>query len=329
MTDISLDELDFQIIHALQLDPRIRWTALSGVLAVDAHTLARRWQRLVDGGAVWLSALDGVTQFGTPAMIEIDSYPGQIIRAAQALAELPGVASIELASGASDLFVTVFAKDEEALVDFLLVQVGTIPEIRGVRSHLIGAIYKEGSAWNVQALSPEQITRMPAPKGARQASAKRIDPVLAAAIRDALQQDVRMPVAELGERVGVSGQRAADALARLRELGLLQLRTDMSERFNPFPAVNWLFLQVPTPSLDAALARFATAPSVQFAASSTGASNMILAISARDRTGLLDAEAALTRLVPELRVVNRITMLRLFRHLGREVNGFETNAPHS
>ncbi|GAA1605524.1 Lrp/AsnC family transcriptional regulator [Leucobacter chromiireducens] len=323
MTDISLDELDFQIIHALQIDPRVRWNALSGVLGVDAHTLARRWQRLVDGGAVWLSAMQGIKRLDALALIEVDSFPGQVIAAAQAIAELPGVASIELATGACDLFITLFARDEDALARFLLEEIGTIPEIRAVRSHLVSDVAKEGSDWTIQALSAAQCARIPAPRPAREASAKRIDPALATAIREALQNDVRMPVTELGARVGVSGQRAADALARLRQQGQLQLRADMSERFNPYPAVNWLFLQLPAPRLADALEAFVSVPAVQFAASSTGPANAIVAIGARDRRGLVTAEIALSQLVPELAVTNRMTMLRLYRHLGREVNGFE------
>ncbi|WP_164512887.1 Lrp/AsnC family transcriptional regulator [Leucobacter chromiireducens] len=323
MSDISLDELDFQIIHALQVDPRVRWNALSAVLGVDAHTLARRWQRLVDGGAVWLSAMQGSRGLDALALIEVDSFPGQVLAAARSIAELPGVGSIELATGACDLFVTLFARDEDALARFLLEEIGAIPEVRAVRSHLVSRVYKEGSEWTIQALSAAQVSRIPAPRAAREASAKRIDPALAAAIRDTLHTDVRMPVAELGARVGVSGQRAADALARLREQGHLQLRADMSERFNPYPAVNWLFLQLPAPSLAAALERFVSVPAVQFAASSTGPANVIVAIGARDRRGLLAAEVELAQLVPGLEVKNRMTMLRLYRHLGREVNGFE------
>lgn len=323
MSDIAIDELDLQIIHALQVDPRVRWNALAEVLGVDAHTLARRWQRLVDGGVVWLSAMEGLQRREALALIEVDSFPGQVVAAARAISALPGVASIELATGACDLFVTLFAQDEDALARFLLDEIGEIPEIRAVRSHLVSEVAKEGSDWTIQALSAAQVARIPAPRAAREASAKRIDPLLATAIREALQSDARMSAAELGARVGVSGQRAADALARLREQGRLQLRADMSERFNPYPAVNWLFLQVPAQRLATALDRLVSVPSVQFAASSTGPANLIVAIGARDRRGLLDAEIALTRLVPELDVQNRMTMLRLYRHLGREVNGFD------
>lgn len=323
MPDLQLDDLDFNIIHALQVDPRVRWTTLAGVLCVDAHTLARRWQRIEDGGAAWLTALQGIKQLDAMALIEVDSFPGQVLTAASAISELPGVASIELATGACDLFVTLFSQNEDELALFLLEQIGEIPEIRAVRAHLVSQVVREGSDWSIQSLSDAQVQQIPVPRPPRAGSAKRIEATLAVAIRDALQADVRMPVAELGMRVGISSQRAADSLARLRQTGELQLRADMSERFTPYPAVNWLFLQLPAPQVAEALKKIISVKAVQFAATSTGPANVIIAIGARDRQGLLTAEIGLARLVPEMQVANRMTMLRLYRHLGREVNGFE------
>lgn len=322
MSEIQLDDLDFQIIHALQIDPRVRWTALSGVLGVDPHTLARRWQRIEDGGAAWLTALHGVKQLDAMALIEVDSFPGQVLAAASAISALPGVASIELATGACDLFVTLFAQSEDALAEFLLEQIGEISEIRAVRAHLVSQVMREGSEWTIQALTDAQVMQIPTPRPPREGSAKRIDATTQNRICEALQTDVRMSVGELGERVGISAQRASDALARLRQTGRLQLRADMSERFTPYPAVNWLFLQLPAPRVANALDKIISVKAVQFAAVSTGPANVILAMGARDRAGLLTAEIALAQLVPEFEVKNRMTMLRLYRHLGREVNGF-------
>lgn len=329
MPELTLDELDFQIIHGLQIDPRVRWVALADVLGVDAHTLARRWERIEAGGAAWLTALHGVKQLDALALIEVDSFPGQVLRAAEAIAALPGVASIELSTGACDLFVTLFAENDDALAGFLLEQIGEIPEIRGVRAHLVSQVVREGSEWTVQALSEAQARRIPAPRPPRAGAAKHVDPRLAIALRETLQDDVRMPVGELGRRVGISAQRAADSLARLRQQGLLQLRADMSERFTPYPAVNWLFLQLPAPRVASALEKIISVKAIQFAAVSTGPANVILAMGARDRPGLLSAEIGLAQLVPEMEVKSRMTMLRLYRHLGREVNGFGSVRPGS
>ncbi|RZT64514.1 AsnC family transcriptional regulator [Leucobacter luti] len=323
MTEITLDALDFQIIHALQIEPRVRWTALAAVLGADAHTLARRWQRIEEGGAAWFTAMQGVSQLDAMALIEVDSHPGQVLDAARAIAALPGVASIELATGACDLFVTLLAEDEDELAAFLLERISEVPQVRGVRSHLISQVAREGSDWTLQVLSDAQVRSIPPIRPPRAGAAKRVDPRLALAIRQALQTNVRMPVGELGERVGVSAQRAADALARLRLDGLLQLRTDMSERFTLYPAVNWLFLQLPAPRVAGALDKVITLNAVQFAAVSTGPANVILAVGAKNRIGLLAAEISVSQLIPEAEVKDRMTMLRLYKHLGREVNGFE------
>lgn len=326
MPDIDLDELDFQIINALQIDPRVRWSALADILQVDAHTLSRRWQRIETGGAAWLSALTGVAQVRAIALLEIDSRPGQVLRSADAIAALPLVASIELATGACDLFVTLFARDEDELAHYLLERVGSIPEVAGMRAHLLSKIARVGSDWHLNVLSSAQIARIPQVRRPRPGSAKLIHPELADSIRAALQEDVRMPYGELGEKVGISSQRAADTVARLRHEGHLQLRADMSERFTLYPAVNWLFLQLPAARVEGAMEKIRSMQHVQFAAVSTGPANVILAITAKDRAGLLATEISVIEMMPEAEVKDRMTMLRLYKHLGREVNGFEKGA---
>lgn len=326
MPDYDLDSLDFQIINALQIEPRVRWSALASVLKVDAHTLSRRWHHIESSGAAWLSALTGVAQMRAIALLEVDSKPGQALKSAHAIAGLPAVASIELATGACDLFITLLARDEDELAQHLLEKIGAIPEVIGMRSHLLSKIERVGSDWHLQVLSATQIQRIPEVRRPRPGAAKRIDPELAESIRVALHENVRMPYGELGDRVGISAQRAADTIARLRHEGLLQLRADMSERFTLYPAVNWLFLQLPAARVQHAMERVRSMQQVQFAAVSTGPANVILAITAKDRAGLLAAEISVTEVMPEAEVKDRMTMLRLYKHLGRGVNGFEGGA---
>ncbi|MFC7564574.1 AsnC family transcriptional regulator [Actinomadura namibiensis] len=54
-----MDELDLALVNALQLDPRAPWSRLSGPLGVDAATLSRRWSRLTESGAAWVTCVAG------------------------------------------------------------------------------------------------------------------------------------------------------------------------------------------------------------------------------------------------------------------------------
>nr|WP_255221454.1 AsnC family protein [Rhodococcus wratislaviensis] len=51
-----LDEIDYQIAHALQIAPRAPWGAVSEALQVSPVTASRRWDRLVQDGVAWVIA---------------------------------------------------------------------------------------------------------------------------------------------------------------------------------------------------------------------------------------------------------------------------------
>lgn len=55
----GLDALDQALVHALQIAPRAGWSVIAPVLGVDAATLRRRWQRLQDAGAAWVTCHPG------------------------------------------------------------------------------------------------------------------------------------------------------------------------------------------------------------------------------------------------------------------------------
>ncbi|MFJ5195310.1 AsnC family protein [Streptomyces sp. NPDC088394] len=51
----ALDDVDQALVHALQIAPRAGWNEIGAVLGLDAVTVARRWHRLTDAGAAWIS----------------------------------------------------------------------------------------------------------------------------------------------------------------------------------------------------------------------------------------------------------------------------------
>ncbi|MCK0520443.1 AsnC family protein [Williamsia sp. DF01-3] len=54
------DDIDDQIVHALQVAPRAPWGAVGDVLGISAATASRRWDRLVENGLAWIVTYPGV-----------------------------------------------------------------------------------------------------------------------------------------------------------------------------------------------------------------------------------------------------------------------------
>jgi len=46
MESVVLSEIDLQLLHALQINPRAPWNIIGLVLGVSPATAARRWERL-------------------------------------------------------------------------------------------------------------------------------------------------------------------------------------------------------------------------------------------------------------------------------------------
>lgn len=320
MQDTSLDDLDLHLIHALQIEPRVSWAALSGILAVDAVTLARRWDRIRDAGLAWTSTIQGVTSGSNDsvsALVEFVCEPGRVLEAADVAAADPEIFSIDLTAGQRDVLATLVAADDATLADYALERLGAIPGVRSVRTHLVHEVLRLGSDWSVQSLSPAQQARIPAPRPPRRGSAKHIDPALAKALRQRLGFDARASYTDLGRELGLSPQRVADAIARLRIDGDLVFRTDVAAPYSNWPLAAWFFIQAPASTLGSARDALAGMAQVQYATITSGPANLIVAASARTRPEVLQIEADLEHRLPRSRIADRSMVLRVHKHLGR------------
>lgn len=317
MKTSALDSHDLQLIHALQIEPRVAWSALQPALEMSSVTLARRWQRITSKGIAWQSALISSLEQG--AIVELSCIPGATMKTAEEAAEDPRVQSIDITTGGRDLVLTFAAADAEELADYAIERFGRYDGVRAVHTHVLADVFRLGSQWTVRALAAEQISAIPTQRPPRAGSAKAVPPEIAHGLRDALEQDVRMGFVELGARTGISAQRAADYVARLRGNGSLVLRTDVAGPFSTWPVVSWYFIQAPPQTLLGAEASLAQLPEVQFAASATGQHNLIVALSARSLSELAHRETALECAFPGARIADRSLVLRMHKHLGHRI----------
>ena len=95
---ITMDEIDRQIVHALQIAPRAPWNLVGSAVGIDRATAARRWQRLHEAGAAWISCYP-LQGGGDSFLVELTCEPGMSVEVAATLARDCNVASVNVKAG--------------------------------------------------------------------------------------------------------------------------------------------------------------------------------------------------------------------------------------
>ncbi|MFG3255896.1 Lrp/AsnC family transcriptional regulator [Streptomyces sp. NPDC048172] len=315
----DLDELDLQLLHALQIQPRAPWSLLGQVLGVDPVTVARRWQRMRDAGTAWVDGYLSIGHEGAVrAHVEIITDGARLAEVSGVLAEDAEIMSLKQTSGSRDLIAIVIARDLGRLVDYVSERVSRIPGVRTTRIHVITAAPWEGSMWRLRALTPQQRARLQPPPPERPAVLASLTPV-DQRIAVAIGQDGRMPLTELASAVGTSVATARRRLQLLTASRQLSLRCTVARPLSGSPVAAVYFASVPAEHLEAAAQALRTLPELRLCTITAGPYNLVLDVWLR---ALHDVHALETHIGRELhglslRIDERAVVLRTIKHVGR------------
>lgn len=315
MQDYEPDDVDFGLMHALQIEPRAPWKALAPILAVDPVTLSRRYQRLRETGLIWITGYDAGIP-GRGALIEIECAPGQSVGTAKAMAEDPVVSGIDFTAGGRDLLLTLMTQDAADTSQYLLHRLGDYPAIRRARTHLITEVLFEAGNWRLRTLSAEQAAQVPGARPPRPRAARTVSPELKRVIHHELGIDGRAPTTAIAERAGVSNQRITDAIATMRRDGSLRLRTDIARAYSEWPIYAWYFMQVPAPLVERLRTSLGRIDEVRLAVLVASEYNLIMAVWLRTLNDVHRFELLLEKLLPGTRVADRSVVMQIGKHLG-------------
>ena len=148
-SECEMDDLDLQILDALQVDGRTPFTQIAKKVGVAESTIRSRYASLVDQGVVQTIAVIDPFSLGynAPALIGISTEPGKINSVAKTLEQLPEVSYLVLTLGGFDLMVEVFCRDRDHLTELITNQIQSIPGIRVTETLVIGKIFKLSFFW--------------------------------------------------------------------------------------------------------------------------------------------------------------------------------------
>jgi Lrp/AsnC family transcriptional regulator, regulator for asnA, asnC and gidA len=148
---VSLDDTDKAIIAELQQDGRIAYADLAPRIGLSPAATRQRVQRLLDAGVVNVVGVTDPLALGYPAMamlgIQVD---GDVVRIADAVAEIEGVIYVVLSSGSFDLLVEVIMEDTGTLLGIINDRIKTIDGVRRVESFVYFGIHTHRFGWGVR-----------------------------------------------------------------------------------------------------------------------------------------------------------------------------------
>ncbi|MFB7630753.1 Lrp/AsnC family transcriptional regulator [Streptomyces sp. NPDC056149] len=283
------DDLDRQLIQALQTDGRAPFSRIAAVLGVSDQTIARRYTRHRGSGAFRVLGLAEPRALGEVEwMVRVQCAPDAALPVAEALARRSDTSWVSLMSGGTEIAAVCRASSSEHSDALLLQKLPRTPSVVGVTAHCLlhefyggpqSAVSKSG------ALTGEEVARLSPPPP------RPLDGpvVLSDADRrlfEALGRDGRAPLAELAAVTGWSPTTVRRRLESLRSDGVLYYDVDYAQHEYGYGVMVALWLSVAPAELAATGEALAAHPEVAFAGATTGPHNLFASILCRD-TGAL------------------------------------------
>ncbi|OMI38749.1 Lrp/AsnC family transcriptional regulator [Streptomyces sparsogenes] len=320
VTHEAHDDLDRQLVQALQLDGRAPFSRIADVLGVSDQTVARRYTRLRTAGTIRVLGLTDPVALGEVVwLVRVQCAPDAAVSVAEALARRPDTSWVSLLSGGTEIAAITRAASGEDSDALLLRKLPRTPRVVGVAAHCMLHEYfggPEGLVSKSGMLTPRQIERLthpvsprpPGPPVALDEGDRRLLGVLA--------RDGRAGLAELVAATGWSQSTVRRRLAELRSDGTLYFDVDYHPRLFGHGSTAVLWLSVPPAELAAAGEAVAAHPEVAFACATTGPHNLLAIVVCRDVRGLYDYLTTRVAALPGVRGMETSPTIRRIKGPG-------------
>ncbi len=288
MDSLVADELDLQLLHALQLDGRAPFSKIAGVLGVSDQTVARRYARLRTHGGLRVIGDTNEARLGrTRWMLRLSCTPDAAEPLATALARRPDTSWIGLTSGGTEVLSVVYTRSRDERDALLLEKLQRTPRITAISAYcLLHTFYGVGGWFGKSAaLTPEQVAALTPPPVRPGEEPVVLDPADELLIA-ALARDGRTPVTELQKATKQSESAVRRRLENLRRCGALLIDVQYDPGLTGQAAHATLWLTVTPSALAPVGAALAEHREIVFAAATSGPSNIVAVAVCRDTEGL-------------------------------------------
>ncbi len=146
---MSFDALDFRIIQALHRDGRLPATSIAGLVGADVRTVRNRIARLVEAGAIRITAIADPQAFGysTSADIFLTVDPAKENELTELFRSMSEISYVAYGAGSGEISLEVRFKNNAELREFLVHTLVSIPGVLNIRHTLVPQILKNIDEW--------------------------------------------------------------------------------------------------------------------------------------------------------------------------------------
>ncbi|WP_243770197.1 Lrp/AsnC family transcriptional regulator [Amycolatopsis acidicola] len=314
----TLDELDRQLVHALQLDARAPFSRIAEVLGTSDRTIARRYGRLRSAHRLRVVGLPSPKHLGlTDWFVRLRCTPDSATQIAAALARRPDTSWVSLMSGGTEITCIARTRGRSDAEGLLLHKLPRTPRLVSVTAHSLLHPMAGTAGWpgRMKALSDKQITELSwQPPPDAQAPAEPDESLLAA-----LAEDGRAAFPDLSRATGWSESTVRRRLDQLRAEGTVYFDIDIDPLLFGCASEAILWLTVAPAELRTVGAALATHQEIAYAAATTGPSNVVAFAVCRDGEALYDYLAGKLGALPGVLSAETAPVIRRVKRAGAPV----------
>jgi Lrp/AsnC family transcriptional regulator for asnA, asnC and gidA len=156
----ELDDIDRQIVSALQHDGRRPYSRLAADIGVAEGVVRYRVQRMERAGILQIVGIADPLKVGFDlmAMVGVKVVPGRLDDVAAEISTLAETSYVASLAGAFDLIVEVVCRDTAHFTHLLTQQIQHVPGVASTQSFLIMEIHKMAYGWDVRHNAAADVT---------------------------------------------------------------------------------------------------------------------------------------------------------------------------
>lgn len=276
--NLAVDELDRRIATALQINGRASWLQVARTVGGSESTVARRAQRMIEGGEIRVVAVADPIKcgFGYPVLMQLKCEVGAAPHVAHILAERCDVRFLALVTGTFDIVMEIIVPSRRYLASVLLEE---IPRAGGIKETVTETVlrnFKMSYDWNRDLLGSASDMLEPSTSVQDNSVVKShtLDTV-DLRLYELLREDGRLSFSELALIVGISESMTRRHVDALRERGCLRFATLLEPYLLGYDVECFCWIRVQLSQLEQAARTLAAQREVRYLSATIGHSDLI------------------------------------------------------